>query len=44
MARALYNAKQTLVSTICQMLKVSRSTFYKYVREMASDQQSTAGV
>jgi DNA invertase Pin-like site-specific DNA recombinase len=35
LARRLYDEKQTPVDTICQMLKVSRATFYRYIREGA---------
>jgi DNA invertase Pin-like site-specific DNA recombinase len=35
-ARTLYAAKQTPVDTICQMLKISRATFYRYVGAEAS--------
>jgi predicted transcriptional regulator len=35
MARRLYEEKQTPVGTICAMLKVSRATFYRYVKELA---------
>jgi DNA invertase Pin-like site-specific DNA recombinase len=33
LARRLYEEKQTPVDTICQMLKVSRATFYRYIKE-----------
>ena len=32
MARKLYDEKQTPVATICQMLKISRPTFYRYIQ------------
>ena len=31
-ARKLYEGQQTSVATICQMFKISRPTFYRYVR------------
>ena len=31
-ARTLYENQQTSVATICQMFKISRPTFYRYVR------------
>jgi DNA invertase Pin-like site-specific DNA recombinase len=42
MARKLYEEKQTPVGTICAMLKVSRATFYRYVKELADAQTSKA--
>jgi DNA invertase Pin-like site-specific DNA recombinase len=32
MARRLYDEKQTSVNTICQMLGISRPTFYRYIQ------------
>jgi DNA invertase Pin-like site-specific DNA recombinase len=34
MAKKLYDEQQTPVGTICAMLKVSRATFYRYVRSV----------
>ncbi len=31
-ARNMYAGQQTSVATICQMFKISRPTFYRYVR------------
>ena len=33
MAHRLYAEQQTAVDTICQMFKVSRATFYRYVAQ-----------
>jgi DNA invertase Pin-like site-specific DNA recombinase len=49
LARRLYEEKQTPVDTICQMLKVSRPTFYRYLslykegtREVAAQTKGAA--
>jgi DNA invertase Pin-like site-specific DNA recombinase len=36
-ARKLYEGKQTSVDTICQMFKISRPTFYRYVAKHKVD-------
>jgi DNA invertase Pin-like site-specific DNA recombinase len=42
LAQRLYDEKQTPVDTICQMLKVSRATFYRDVKEMARETPAAA--
>ena len=37
LARKLYAEQQTPVTTICQMLKVSRATFYRYLANHSTD-------
>jgi excisionase family DNA binding protein len=40
MARRLYDEKQTSVGTICQMLGISRPTFYRYIQTGAMPEVS----
>jgi DNA invertase Pin-like site-specific DNA recombinase len=42
MAKKLYDEKQTPVGTICTMLKVSRSTFYKYMQHALKAEKEAA--
>src|SRR5215211_5017047 len=41
LARKLYAEQQTPVATICQMLKVSRATFYRYLGTVPPDDHAT---
>ena len=44
LARKLYAEQQTPVATICQMLKVSRATFYRYLATHPTDDAATPRV
>jgi DNA invertase Pin-like site-specific DNA recombinase len=41
-AQALYNNKQNSIAEICQTLKISRATLYRYIKTGERDQQAAA--